>query len=342
MNEHSPQRPVNALTVDVEDWIQSVYDVDRPLTDRFVRNTERVLDCFARCDVRATFFVLGRAAEQAPELVRRIQSAGHEVQSHGFGHRLLHTLTPDQLRADLDRSKKLLEDITGTEITGYRAPAFSISPNNLQALDIIAECGFTFDASVCPARTRRYGIAGAPHMPHRIVTSNGHTIHEIPVATVSIFGRRLPIGGGGHLRLYPWRWVERAIGAINRCGYGTAVYMHPYEFAPNELVELTSSKAEGIAIPWHQRLHQGLGRRRFRTKVESLLRTIPFGTVSDVLAQTAKWPTFHYGANGVITPSAIIAQAAAPRHTVPAFDERTVATRELPTRPIASCVYGPP
>lgn len=341
MSEYSRDRPINALTVDVEDWIQSVYDGDRPLTDRFVRNTERILDCFERCDVRATFFVLGLAAQRAPELVRRIQTAGHEIQSHGFGHRLLHTLTPDQLRADLDRSKKLLEDITGAAITAYRAPAFSISRSNLQALDIIAECGFTCDASVCPAKTRRYGIAGAPHTPHRIVTSAGHTILELPIATASIFGRRLPIGGGGHLRLYPWRWVERAVGAINRIGYGTAVYMHPYEFAPNELGELASSKAEGIAIPWHQRLHQGIGRGRFTDKVESLLRTIPFGTVSDVLAQIEKWPTFDYHANGVITPSAIITQAEAPRHTVPVFDERSVPTRELPTRPIASGAYSP-
>ncbi len=336
MNEHSPQRPVNALTVDVEDWIQSVYDVDRPLSDRFVRNTERILDCFARCDVRATFFVLGLAAKRAPELVRRIQTAGHEVQSHGFGHRLLHTMTPDQLRADLDRSKKLLEDITGTAITGYRAPAFGISQSNLQALDIIAESGFTCDASVCPARTRRYGIAGAPHTPHRIVTSNGRTILELPTATLSIFGRRLPMGGGGHLRLFPWRWVERAIGAINRCGNGTAVYMHPYEFAPNELGELASSKAEGITIPWHQRLHQGIGRGRFADKVEALVRAVPFGRVSDVLAQEKSWPTFTYGANGVITPCGVITQAEAPRRSVPVFDERKVATRELPTRPIAS------
>jgi len=342
VNEHSTQPPVNALTVDVEDWIQSVYDVCRPLTDRFVTSTERILDCFARCEVRATFFVLGLAAKKSPELVRRIQNAGHEIQSHGFGHRLLHAMTPGQLRADLDRSKKLLEDITGAPIIGYRAPAFSINESNLQALDIIAECGFTCDASVCPARTRRYGIAGAPYTPHRIVTARGHTVLEIPMATASIFRRRLPIGGGGHLRLYPWRWVERAIRAINRSGYGTAIYMHPYEFAPNELSELASAKAEGIAIPWRQRLHQGMGRGRFTDKVEALLRAASFGTVSDVLAHAKKWPTFHYDAEGVITRIAIITQSETSRHTVPVFDERSVAARELPTRPIAATVYGPP
>jgi len=330
------------VTIDVEDWIQSVFDVDRAPSDRFVRNTERVLDCLDRCGVRGTFFVLGLAARRAPELVRRIRGAGHEIQSHGFGHRRLHSLTPQRLRTDLDRSRKLLEDITGEAVRGYRAPAFSIDKRNLHALDIIAECGFEYDSSICPARTRRYGIASAPHTPHRILTPGGRTLLEIPVATASVFGRRVPTGGGGHLRLYPWRWVRRAIGAINRAGHSTALYMHPYEFAPDELRELASASAEGIAIPWHQRLHQGLGRRRFEAKIESLLRTMPFTTMNEVTTHAKSWPMFEYATDGTIRQSAVMTQAEMPRHAVPIFDEWELAAEDLPSRPVESAAYHEP
>lgn len=315
----------NALTVDVEDWVQSVYDPDAPLTYRFVRNTDRVLDLFERCGVRGTFFVLGVAAEKSPEVVRRIQAAGHEIQSHGYGHRLIHTQTKTELRADLDRAKKLLEDITGTVITGYRAPAFSIGPRQFWALDALAECGFTYDASICPAKTRRYGVGHAPYHPHRIITPAGHTLLEVPVATATRFGRRVPAGGGGYLRLYPVGFVRRAIEAINRDGFASAIYMHPYEFAPDEISELTSPHAEGLAIPWKTKLHQGLGRRRFATKMERLLRTCHFGTMEEVLAAADRWPCFRYATDGTITRTSIIKQATARGRGV-AYRESRAAT----------------
>ena len=163
--------PLNAISVDVEDWIQSTLDADLPLTERFRHSTEKVLAAFAARGVRGTFFVLGLAAEKAPDLVQRILAAGHEIQSHGYGHRLVHTLTPAAFRADLDRSKKQLEDMTGRCISGYRAPAFTIGLGNLWALDALVECGFTYDSSVFPLRTSRYGIDGAPAHPQPLASA---------------------------------------------------------------------------------------------------------------------------------------------------------------------------
>lgn len=303
---------VNALTVDVEDWIQSVFDNDAPPTDRFIRNTERVLALFDRCGVNGTFFVLGWCAEKAPELVRRIQSAGHEVQSHGYAHRRVTTQTEREFRTDLERSKKLLEDITGRAITGYRAPAFSIGPGNLWALDAIAVCGFTFDASICPAKTRRYGMKRAPHHPHRLITPRGRTLFEIPVATTSLAGRRYPAGGGGYLRLCPTRVVKRAVDEINREGAGTAIYMHPYEFAPREIVELTAPGPHSHDIPWTTRLHQGLGRPGFEAKVERLLRSCRFGTMAQMLQQSDTWSCYRYDVDGTTTATNIVKSASVP------------------------------
>lgn len=277
-------RILNALTVDVEDWLQSTVDTALPLTDHFHGNTHRVLEAFAKRDVRGTFFVLGLAAEKAPGLIREIQQAGHEIQSHGYGHELLHTITPEHFRADVDRSKKLLEDITGEPIVGYRAPAFSITRRTLWALDVLVECGFQYDSSICPVKTKRYGIAGAPRYPHRLRTPAGYTIVELPIATYQVGGRLLAMGGGGYIRLFPYGVIRRAVRQINRAQWAAAIYMHPYEYNPGELRKLD------YPLSWKLRLHQGLGRRRFRHKVDRLLREFRFGSMGAVIDLTEDLP----------------------------------------------------
>ena len=263
----------NILTIDVEDWIQSVHDVTAALTDRFVRNTHIILSLLAEHDVRATFFVLGLAAEKSPQLVREIHAAGHEVQSHGFGHRLIHTQTPAEFRTDVVKSKQLLEDIIGAPITGYRAPAFSINLRTLWALDVLAEAGFRYDSSIFPIRTRRYGIAGAPLTPHLLTTPGGHRLMEIPVCCWKLAGLRVPTGGGGYLRMWPYSVTRAAVRGMNAAGHPAVLYIHPYELAPKEIDEL------GVEIPWRTRLHQGLGRQGVARKIVRLLNEFRFATI---------------------------------------------------------------
>src|SRR3954462_11218459 len=124
-------RPVNALTVDVEDYFQvSAFEavVSRTAWNRFesrvCRNTERLLALFDEFDVHATFFVLGWVADRFPELVRQIAAAGHEVASHGYPHQLIYHLTPSQFRDDLRRARVALEVASGRPVVGYRAPSF--------------------------------------------------------------------------------------------------------------------------------------------------------------------------------------------------------------------------
>jgi polysaccharide deacetylase family protein (PEP-CTERM system associated) len=284
MIAHPSIAPLNGLTVDVEDWIQSVFDPSTPLTDCFVRNTYRVLEMLASHEVRGTFFVLGLAAEKSPDLVRAIHSAGHEVQSHGYGHRPVHTLTPRQFREDLKRSKALLEDLSGQAVVGYRAPAFSITLRNLWAFDCLVECGFTYDSSVFPVRTRRYGIAGVPRFPHRVRTPGGNTLLEIPVASYRCLGRTLPLGGG-YCRLFPYPVIRRAVSQISFAGHPAAIYLHPYEFNPTEIAELSDS------IPPLLRVHQTLGRRGIPGKISRLLQEFRFGPLQDVIASLSSIPT---------------------------------------------------
>src|SRR5436190_512980 len=131
-------RWLNALTVDVEDYyhvsgFEGVIDRDRwdDFEPRVGVSTDRLLDCLAAANVRATFFVLGWVAERQPSLVRAIRAAGHEVGSHGHGHRLIYEQTPDEFRADLRRSLDVLQDCLGERVTAYRAPSFSITSRSL-------------------------------------------------------------------------------------------------------------------------------------------------------------------------------------------------------------------
>jgi polysaccharide deacetylase family protein (PEP-CTERM system associated) len=284
----TPQPPVNAISVDVEDWLQSTVDAKLPLTDRFYANTRKVLEAFAERNVRGTFFVLGLAAEKAPEMVREIQQAGHVVQSHGYGHELVHTLTPELFRADLDRSKKLLEDITGERITGYRAPAFTIGLENLWALDVLVDCGFEYDSSLFPLRTGRYGIAGAPYYPHRVRAPSGGELIEVPVACYRAAGRRVPTGGGGYFRLFPYFLLRKCVRQLNAEGYGATIYMHPYEYDPIEFDELD------YPVPWRTRLHQGIGRRGFPRKVDRLLSDFSFSTMEALIAALPELPVHEH------------------------------------------------
>jgi polysaccharide deacetylase family protein (PEP-CTERM system associated) len=286
--DSSVPQVINAITVDVEDWLQSTIDPALPLTNRFHANTRRVLEAFDAHNVQGTFFVLGRAAERAPELVREIHRAGHEIQSHGYGHELITELTPQRFRADVERSKKMLEDIIGQEIHGYRAPAFTITLETLWALDVLVEVGFSYDSSVFPVRMKRYGVDNAPCYPHLLTTPSGREIKEFPVASCRVGGRRVPTGGGGYFRLFPYFVLRRGVRQLNHAGHSATIYMHPYEYAPSELSQLDHP------ISWRMRLHQGLGRKRFPSKVDRLLSEFRFGCIQDVIASQARWPTHEH------------------------------------------------
>jgi polysaccharide deacetylase family protein (PEP-CTERM system associated) len=276
--------PLNVLTIDVEDWPQAVINPNLPLTDAFIANTHRLLDALAARDRRATFFVLGLAAQRAPGLVREILAAGHEVQSHGYGHRLIHTQSPAEFRADVDRARKLLEDITGLEIRAYRAPAFSITRATLWALDVLAEAGFQVDSSIFPLRTPRYGIDGVPYFAHRLRTPAGHELLELPVASWRVLGQRIPVGGGGYFRLFPYFLLRRGVQQLNAAGRPATIYVHPHEFSPDPL------EVSGRPVPWKLRLHQGLWRRRVPARFDRLLREFPFGSIAQLRHTTCNWP----------------------------------------------------
>jgi polysaccharide deacetylase family protein (PEP-CTERM system associated) len=184
--------------------------------------------------VQGTFFILGWVAERFPHLVAQIAGRGHEVASHSHWHRLVYTLSPDQFREDSVRAKATIEQAAGMEVRGYRAPSFSITERSLWALDVLAELGFEYDSSVFPIRHDVYGFPAAPRQPHVVQTPSG-PITEYPLTTFLGLGRfKFPVGGGGYLRLLPWRYTLRGMGMAVRQGIMPIVYIHPWELDPGQ------------------------------------------------------------------------------------------------------------
>jgi polysaccharide deacetylase family protein (PEP-CTERM system associated) len=272
---------LNALTIDVEDYFQvSGFDrcVSRAQWDDFplrvADNTHRLLDLLASARVRATFFVLGWVAERRPDLVKDIRAAGHEIASHGFGHRLIYEQTPDEFRADLRRGRDVLQDILGEAVTAYRAPSFSITRRSLWALDVLVEEGFLLDSSIYPTRHDRYGIPGAPLEPHPIRRPAG-TLWEFPPPVIRVVGRPTPVGGGGWFRLYPYALTRRWLRAVNREDRPFAVYLHPWEIDPEQP---RLSPGRFAAFRHYVNL------RRTEGRLTELLHDFRFGTLSESLA----------------------------------------------------------
>lgn len=229
--------PLNAMSVDVEDYFQVqafASCIDRARWDGFPRrveaNVERILAQFSGASVKATFFTLGWIAERHPALVRRIVAEGHELASHGYGHALVHSLTPDAFREDLLRARGLLEEAGGTQVIGYRAPTFSIGPRNPWAFDVLEETGHRYSSSVYPVRHDLYGVPDAPRFPYR---PGGGALLEIPMTTVRIGGRNLPISGGGYFRLMPYRLFRSLLRRFHaEDGRPGVFYFHPWEIDP--------------------------------------------------------------------------------------------------------------
>ena len=255
------------MSVDVEDWLQSTWDHSLGLTERASRNAEKLLDILAKHGKTVTMFVLGKFAGRFPNIVKRISAEGHEVASHGYGHIEIFRQSPAEFRDDVSRSKALLEDLVGKPVLGYRAPDFSIISKTTWALDILAEQGFQYDSSIFPIKNKHYGITNWPVYPVQIRLKSGKAIVELPIATITGFGRNWPVAGGGYHRLLPIQIIRWAIKRVHQEGRPFIAYCHPYEFDASEFIAFQS------IIPLKTRLHQGLGRKSFQSKFENILIT---------------------------------------------------------------------
>jgi peptidoglycan-N-acetylglucosamine deacetylase len=268
----------NCLTVDVEEWFHvcgieariPMHEWSR-LDCRVVRNTQALLELLNRCGVRATFFVLGWVAHRYPALVRDIQSAGHEIGSHGYSHRRVYELTSLAFSDDVQRSRMALADAGCPEVTGYRAPEWSINGRALWALGVLAELGFRYDSSMAPLRL--VGDPAFPQRPHVRSTSSGDLL-EFPPLVGRRFGQNVPLGFGWGLRMTPPSRVRAAIIQRNREHSPVALSVHPWEIDP---------EPPRVQLPWQQSFAHYFRLSGFADRLERILKEHAFAPMGEVL-----------------------------------------------------------
>jgi polysaccharide deacetylase family protein (PEP-CTERM system associated) len=268
----------NALTIDVEDYFQvSAFApyIPRDQWDsrdcRVERNVERILQMLDSYNTKATFFTLGWIAERYPQLVRRIVEGGHELASHGYGHQRASDLSEADFFADIESAKKLLEDLSGHEIKGYRAPSFSIGEGNLWAFDCLERAGYRYSSSIYPIRHDHYGMPDAPRFAHQVRAG----LLEVPVTTARFFDRNWPASGGGYFRLMPYavsRWLLQHVNHVDR--QSAVFYCHPWE------IDAGQPRIDGINAKTRFRHYVNL--HKTEARLQRLLADFNWGRMDEV------------------------------------------------------------
>ena len=274
--------PPNAFTVDVEDYYQVGVFQERlkheewtGFESRVERNLDVICEILERRGVKATFFVLGWLAERHPKAMRALADAGHEIGSHGYAHRPIWTMTPEEFRADLVRSLDAVGTATGRRPDLYRAPCFSIVPRTLWALDVLADAGVRFDSSIFPVNHPEYGIPGAERNVHRIRTPGGRTIWEFPMTTGRVMGKNVAFCGGGYFRLLPYWLVRKGLAKAEKTGHPFVFYMHPWEIDPDQ--PRLDDRAGRLG-----RFRHYVNLAKTRGRLEKLVADFRLGTMGDV------------------------------------------------------------
>jgi len=271
---------LNIISIDVEDYFHPA-EVSRDSGPSHWRDYRSrvdvglnlIMNMLAETQTLGTFFILGWVAEQHPSLIRRIAEAGHEIGCHSYEHRLVYRLTPQQFKSDTVRAIRAIEDACGIRPRAYRAPSYSITTQSLWALDVLIECGFTHDSSIYPIRHDRYGIPGFSRHATAIKTAAGAII-EVPVATVRILDGVAPIGGGGYLRILPYRYTAAGIRRLNRDeGQPACIYTHPWELD-------TGQPRLATGLVSRMRTYAGLD--TVATKLKRMLRDFRFAPLAQV------------------------------------------------------------
>jgi polysaccharide deacetylase family protein (PEP-CTERM system associated) len=275
----------NAFSIDVEDYFQvsalaphfprHVWD-QQPC--RVERNVDRMLGMLADSQATATFFTLGWVAERYPEMVKRIIAGGHELASHGYGHQRATDLTHAEFLDDVTRAKKILEDLGGQPVVGYRAPSFSIGANNLWALDTLGEAGYQYSSSIYPIRHDHYGMPDAPRFAFR--PTEAKPLIELPATTIRLFNRNLPAAGGGYFRLLPYQLSRWSINRVNDIDRQPCIfYCHPWEIDPDQ------PRPNGMTLKTRFRHYVNLGKTESRLR--KLLTDFRWGRVDQIFLKAA-------------------------------------------------------
>jgi polysaccharide deacetylase family protein (PEP-CTERM system associated) len=273
--------------VDVEDWFHILDLGDGPpleswpsLPSRVEHNLYRLLDLLSEHHTTATMYFLGWIAERFPHLVREAQSRGHEIGSHGYGHRLVYEMAPADFVADAHRARAILQDLSGEPVGGYRAPGFSVKRSTPWFFDALLKVGHTYDCSIFPAPRGHGGLPGAPRAPHIVATEGGRLL-EFPVSVTPVLGRHVCFFGGGYLRLFPTAIIRAMAERVHANGLPVIFYLHPRDIDPDQ---------PRLPMRAHRSFKCYINLGTTYAKLNALLGTFPFISFREYLAATTASP----------------------------------------------------
>jgi polysaccharide deacetylase family protein (PEP-CTERM system associated) len=267
------------FSVDVEDWFHLLDDPSVPTIDQWAalpshveKNFSKLLDTFSQENVHVTCFFLGWVAERFPHLVREASARGHEIASHGYGHRLVYEQSRTDFYEDVHRARLLLEDISGAEVVGYRAPGFSTTHDTPWFFDALTDAGYQYDSSVFPAARGHGGMPQGRREPHRI--GNNGTLLEVPITVADFLGKPMCFFGGGYLRLFPYWLIRRMARQVLSEGRPVVFYIHPREIDPGH---------PRLSMNRKRRFKSYINLKTTEAKVRRVLRDFPVTTFSNAL-----------------------------------------------------------
>ena len=268
----------NIMSVDLEDFFCDLpFESWSKYESRVLKNTNKILDLFEKYQIKATFFTLGYIAEKFPDLIKKIDDKGHEIASHSYSHLDIRKTTEKDFENDIVKSIKILEEIIGKKVLGFRAPYFSIDKKSFWAMKILSKY-FKYDSSIFPVKTPLYGIRNAPRNIYKPNLTNPSIedveseLIEIPLATdrIPIIGN-IPIAGGFHLRFLPYFYIKYGLNKINNSNNSFIFYIHPKDLDP-EMPKINE-------YAWHYYYNLSGATKKF----EKILKDFEFCSVKDFL-----------------------------------------------------------
>ena len=277
---------LSIFSVDVEDWFH-ILDVPATpqlhewngLPSRVERNFTELLDLFSEKNVKVTCFFLAWVGERFPHLVREAVARGHEIASHGYAHRLVYELTRDQFYEDALRARKLLEDVSGSPVLGYRSAGFSVTDRTQWFFETLVDAGYQYDSSVFPTPRGHGGMRTHLRAPNRI-TSNSKSILEFPISLTDVLGKPLCFFGGGYLRLYPYWLVRQMARKVTAEGRPVVFYIHPREIDPDH---------PRLPMPARRRFKSYVNIRSTKDKLSRIFDDFPVTTFRDFLSRNSQF-----------------------------------------------------
>lgn len=198
------------LTFDIEEWyLNQQRNGPSEKYAEYDRYLDAILSKLDERQLKATFFCVGEMGKSFPEVIRKIQSRGHEIGCHSNIHTWLNKMTEAECRKDMHCAVDSLEQCIGEKVKSYRAPAFSIGESNKWAFEILAENGIERDASIFPAARDFGGFKDFGQKEPCIVEFNGIKLKEFPICTTQIMGIEMAYSGGGYFRFFPLSFVKK-------------------------------------------------------------------------------------------------------------------------------------